>query len=208
MAQQKMNAHANFMLALGEADFHLTQCVVEIMKNPDDVMGNLSLGEGAKVQLDEHVLSYDKDYPSYNAEISRDEFLGKHVWKVLLPSGKTLEYSFEVLPFTFKDSIPAVLKPKDLKIECENLKSSDEVILFLSGDFSSNTETYLSIKPQNGYFVIPERFIRQIEPDEDQDGFQIHFNIERVEHLKDEYFKKGVRIEWTKVTVDYFTRLE
>ena len=196
------NIYAKFMVALGEDITNEMQCVAEFFKDPDDLKP-IALEKGSKVLLDNQELEFDPSpYPNFISERKASEFIGKHKWTVNLGSGAKNEYEFEVAPFNIISSIPEKIGTTDIKVECENLKSTDEVTLMLSGDLSSNSENFLEIKPQDGYFIIPKTFLEQVDPIK----LEMHFNLSRIQRISgDDYFGKGVEIEWTKVTKHYTT---
>ena len=198
------NIYAKLMVALGDDITNDMQCVAEFMKDPEDIK-KIELRKGSKVFLDNQELKYDDSYyPNYVMERKASEFIGKHKWTIDLGFGVKKEYEFEVLPFNITSSIPENIGQSDLKIVCENLKNTDKVFLMLTADLSENSENSLDIKPQDGYFLIPKEFFRRVDPIQ----LEIHFNISRVRSIPDDdYFGKGVEIEWTKITKRYKTTI-
>lgn len=198
----KENIYAKLMVALGEDITNEMQCVAEFMKDPDDLK-KIALKQGSKVMLDDQELKYDDShYPNYAMERKASDFSGKHKWIINIGAAIKKEYEFEVLPFNITSTIPDKIGQSDLKVACENLKSTDKVFLMLTAGFSENSETSLDIKPQEGYFIIPKDFLKKVDPIQ----LEIHFNISRTRSItNDDYFSKGVDIEWTKITKKYKT---
>lgn len=198
----KENIYAKLMVALGEDITNEMQCVAEFLKDPGDLK-KIALKQGSKVILDNQELKYDDSYyPNYGMERKASDFSGKHKWTINIGSETKKEYDFEVFPFNITSSIPDKIGQGDLKVVCKNLKSTDKVFLMLTADFSENSETSLDIKPQEGFFIIPKDFLKKVDPIQ----LEMHFNISRVRSITDDdYFSKGVDIEWTKITKKYKT---
>ena len=200
----KKELFIKFQFALGDNEFNNTQCLVEIQKNEDDTK-KIALPKECKIYIDSIQLSFDNEiYPNYSTEIEANYFIGKHKW--LIDFGKEIkkEIEFEVAPFKLKNDIPKKIGNTDLKIECENLKSTDLITLLISGELSDNSETYLEIKPNDGFFIIPKDFLRKV----DAKDLEIRFNISRKIIINDDnYFGNGIEIEITKITKDYETKI-
>ena len=196
------NIYAKLMVALGEDITNEMQCVAEFMKDPDDLK-KIALKQGSKVILDNQELKFDDSYyPNYGMERKASDFLGKHKWIIDIGAETKKEYEFEVLSFNITSIIPDKIGQSDLKVVCENLKSTDKVFLMLTADFSENSETSLDIQPQEGYFIITKDFLKKVDPIQ----LEIHFNISRIRSITDDgYFSKGVDLEWTKITKKYKT---
>ena len=203
MTKDNQNIYAKLMVALGDDPTNEMQCVAEFMKDPDDLK-KIALEKGSKVLIDNKELNFDDSYyPNYVLERKRSEFLGKHKWTINIANRFQKEFDFEVVPFLIKSTIPEKIGKVDLRIECENLKSTDRVFLMLTADFSDKSETYLDIEPQNGYFIIPKEFLQKVDPIK----VEMHFNISRIQKIDDDYFTKGVEIEWTKITNRFNTQI-
>jgi hypothetical protein len=198
----KENIYAKLMVALGEDITNEMQCVAEFMKDPDDIK-KIGLTKGSKVILDDEELKYDNTYyPTYDLERKASDFLGKHKWTIDIDTKTKRIYEFEVVPINITSTIPEKVGQTDLKVVCDNIKSTDKVFLMLTADLSEKSETSLDIKPQDGYFIIPKEFFKKVDPIQ----LDIHFNLSRLSSIKDdEYFGKGVDIEWTKITKKYKT---
>ena len=203
MTRDNQPIYAQLMVALGDNPKTKMQCVAEFMNDPDD-MKKIALEKGSKVLLDNKELNFDDSYyPNYVQERDAGEFPGKHKWTINIANRLKKEFDFEVVPFLIKTTIPEKIGKSDLKIDCENLKSTDEVFLMLTADFSDNSETSLNITPQDGYFIIPKEFLQKVDPIK----VDMHFNISRIKKIDDDYFTKGVEIEWTKITNPFTTQI-
>lgn len=202
--ENKKELFVKFQLALGDNEFNSTQCLVEFQKDIEDTK-KVALPKECKIYIDSTQLNYDHEFgPNYSTEIDAKYFIGKHKWVIDFGKEPKKVIEFEVVAFNFKNEIPDKIGNTDLKIECENLKSTDFITLLISGDLSDNSESYMEIKPNDGYFIIPKDFLRKV----DAKKVEFKFNITRKIIINDDdYFGNGLEIEFTKITKDFETKI-
>lgn len=203
--QSAENIYASLMLAMGDSSFDKMQCVAEFTREPDDLK-KIALKKEAKVLLDNEPLRFDDTYyPTYDLEKEASAFPGKHTWTIEPDAGIKKTYELEVVLFRITSEIPGKMGISDVKVECENLKSTDKVTLLLTANLSDTSESFLEITPADGHFIIPADFLKKVDPIQ----LDLHFNIARIKSVKDDdYFGKGVDIEYTVITRRFTTKIE
>jgi hypothetical protein len=144
-----------YLIALGEADFHQVQCVATFRKG-DEFGKAQTLPEKFTVYLDDRQIPLQTDvYPTYTTEISRTGFDGNHKWLIKENNNVVLEIPFHFSSFKLVAPVDSILGSKDLIVNVSGLKNGDTLECWFDNTDMDNENDRFDYTINNNSIVIP-----------------------------------------------------